>query len=154
MFIGYVIISDLYLFQDIVLLNPYFKFSKNLMLSFITKVTTGSWSLVLAVMKFTPVMLLWCSINTQYFVHDKSSYTLNFINCKTRDLQKLLKCLSGIVSMKIKDDTSVWAGRSASPGFPGCGGLCGVSSTKFVLYTNGLPSETLSLTLTSTICSL
>ena len=35
-----VVISDLYLFQEIVLLNPCFIFSKNLILSFINKVTT------------------------------------------------------------------------------------------------------------------
>ena len=41
LFFGFVVISDLYLFQDIVLLNTCFKFSKNLMLLFIGKVTTG-----------------------------------------------------------------------------------------------------------------
>ena len=34
-----VVISDLYLFQDIVLLNPCSKFSENLMLLFMDKVT-------------------------------------------------------------------------------------------------------------------
>ena len=37
-----VVISDLYLFQDIALLNPYFKFSKNLMSLLIDKVTKGT----------------------------------------------------------------------------------------------------------------
>ena len=40
-FFGCVVILDLYLFQEIVLLNPCFIFFKNLMLSFIDKVTTG-----------------------------------------------------------------------------------------------------------------
>ena len=35
-----VVISDLYLFQEIALLSPCFIFSKNLILSFIDKVTT------------------------------------------------------------------------------------------------------------------
>ena len=47
MFFGCVVISDLYLFQEIVVLNPYFIFSKNFMLSFIEKVTTGLKSLAL-----------------------------------------------------------------------------------------------------------
>ena len=41
-FFGYVVISDLYLFQETVLLNPCFIFSKNLILSFIDQVTTGT----------------------------------------------------------------------------------------------------------------
>ena len=40
MFIVCVVISDLYLFQEIVLLNIYFIFSKNVIL--IDKVTTGT----------------------------------------------------------------------------------------------------------------
>ena len=36
------LISDLCLFQKIVLLNPYFIFSKKIILSFIEKVTTGT----------------------------------------------------------------------------------------------------------------
>ena len=39
---GCVVISDLYLFQEIVLLNPCFISSKNLILSLIDKVTTGA----------------------------------------------------------------------------------------------------------------
>ena len=41
-FFGCAIISDLYLFQNIVLLNPCFIFSKNLILSLIDKVTVGT----------------------------------------------------------------------------------------------------------------
>ena len=37
-----VVISDLYLFQEIVILNPCLIFSRNLILSFIEKVTTGT----------------------------------------------------------------------------------------------------------------
>ena len=39
---GCVVISDLYLFQEIVVLNPCFIFSKNVILSLIDKVTTGT----------------------------------------------------------------------------------------------------------------
>ena len=41
LFFGSALISDLYLFQETILLNPCFKCSKNLMLLFIDKVTTG-----------------------------------------------------------------------------------------------------------------
>ena len=41
-FFGCIVISDLYLFQEIFLLNPYFIFSKNFILSLIDKVTTGT----------------------------------------------------------------------------------------------------------------
>ena len=39
---GYVVISDIHLFQELVLLNPCFIFSKHLILSFIDNVTTGT----------------------------------------------------------------------------------------------------------------
>ena len=42
LFFGCVVISDLYLFQETVILKPCFKFFKNLMLSFIDKDTTGT----------------------------------------------------------------------------------------------------------------
>ena len=68
---------------------PYI-FPKNVILSFIDKVTTETYSLVLVITKFVPAMLLFCSIKTQYFVHDKSSSILQFINGKSRYLQKQL----------------------------------------------------------------
>ena len=55
-FFGCVVISELYLFQEIVLLNPCFIFSKNLILSLIDKVTTGAWSLVLFIWNVAPVL--------------------------------------------------------------------------------------------------
>ena len=39
---GSILISDLYLFQGTVLLNPCLKFSKSLMLSFTAKIATGT----------------------------------------------------------------------------------------------------------------
>ena len=112
--------SDLYLFQEIVLLNSRFTFSKNLTLSLIDKVTTVTKSLVLVMESFTSVMLLFCSINAQSFVHEKLSSVLQFINWKSRDLQKLLRYLSGIVTSTFK---IVTGGRFASPSFPGCSGV-------------------------------
>ena len=44
---GCAVISDPYLFQEIVPLNPCFIFSKNFILSFIGKITTGASSLAL-----------------------------------------------------------------------------------------------------------
>ena len=60
--------------------------------------------------KFAPVMLLRCAINTQYFVHDKSSSISQFISGKSRNLRKLLRYLSGIVTSEFKASTA------------GCGG--------------------------------
>ena len=112
--------SDIYLFQEIVLLNSRFTFSKNLTLSLIDKVTTVTKRLVLVMKSFTSVMLLFCSINAQSFVHEKLSSVLQFINWKSRDLQKLLRYLSGIVTSTFK---IVTGGRFASPSFPGCSGV-------------------------------
>ena len=63
-------------------------------------------------------MLLLCSINTQSFVHDKSSSTSQFIKDKSKDLQKLIRYLSRINNSTFKEDTSGCAGWSVSPGFP------------------------------------
>ena len=52
-----IIISDLHLFQEFALLNPWFIFSKNLILSFIDKVRTGTYILALFVWH---VVLLVC----------------------------------------------------------------------------------------------
>ena len=82
---------------------------------------------MLVIKKFTPVMLLFCSINTQSFDHDKSSSISQFVNANSRDLQKSIGYLSGIVTSTFKVDT----GRQfASPSFPG---LSGVFPTIFVL---------------------
>ena len=42
LFFGCVVISDLYLFQEIILLNPCFIFFQNMILSLMDKVTTGT----------------------------------------------------------------------------------------------------------------
>ena len=55
-------------------------------------------------------MLSWCSINTQFFVHDKSSSISQFISGKSRNLQRVLRYLSGIVTSAFKAGTG------------GCGG--------------------------------
>ena len=79
----------------------------------------------------------------QSFDHNKSSSTSNFIKDESRVLQKLLRYLSGIVTSTFKDVTGGCAGWSTSPGFPGCGGLFGVSPTIFILYSNDLLSKAL-----------
>ena len=88
-----------------------------------------------------PVMLLFCSINTESFVHDKSSSISQFINGKSRDLQTLLRYLSGIATSTCKVDGT--GGRFTSPSFTG---LSSVFPTIFVLYSKDLPSEALSST--------
>ena len=58
------------------------------------KVNSGEESLVLLIMNFTPVTFGTSAINTQSFVHDKSSSNSQFIIGKLNDLQKLLKFFS------------------------------------------------------------
>ena len=110
---------------------------------------------MLVIIKFAPIILLWCLINTQCFVHEKSSSVSQFITGKSRNLQKLLRYLSGMVISTFKADTGGHGGHCGwgSSGFcGGCGGysglsgLCGVFPTIFVLYINHLPCEALSLT--------
>ena len=92
-------------------------------------------------------MLLLCSTNPQSFVHDKSSSISQLIRDKSRDLQKLLRYLSGIVTSLFQDGTGYCGGWSASSSFPDRGGLSGAPPTIFVLYSNDLPSEAFSSTL-------
>ena len=94
---------------------------------------------MLVIINFTPVVLI-CSINTQFFVHDKSSSMSQFSNGKSRNPPKLLRYLSGIVTSTFK------VAEFASPAFPGCGGLSGVFRVIFVLYLIDVTSETLSST--------
>ena len=54
--------------------------------------------------------------------------------------------MSGIVISMFKDGTGGCGGWFASPEFPWCSGLSGVSPTIFVLYSNDVSSEALSLT--------
>ena len=65
--------------------------------------------------KFTPVIPLRYSDNTQSVVYDKSSSILQFISRKSRNLQKLLRYLSGIVTSTFKAGTGDLFG---SPSFP------------------------------------
>ena len=85
-------------------------------------------------------MLLWCSINTQSFVHDKSSSISQFINGKSRNLQKLIRYLIGVVTSAFKVGPAGCGGPAGwvlSRFCGGCGGhtgLSGVFPTIFVLY--------------------
>ena len=105
-------------------------------------------------MTYSPVMLFRCSMET--LVHNKSKSTSQFIKIKSRDLQKLLRYLSGIVSSTfyVKDSTGGCTGWSAFSGFQGFGTLSGVYPTIFDFYSNDLPCEALSLTSTSKIFPL
>ena len=75
---------------------------------------------MLVITKFTPVMLLFCCVNTQLFFYDKSSSISQFINDKSKNLQKLLRYLNGIVTSTFTVSTG---GRCASPLFPGHSGV-------------------------------
>ena len=63
LFFGCVVISDLYLFQEIVLLNLCFRFSKNLILSLVDKVAIGTESLALFIWN---VALVFCIAATSW----------------------------------------------------------------------------------------
>ena len=91
---------DLYLFQEIVLLNPFFKFSKNLILSLKYKLTNGTEHLALFIWNIVPVISNAATSRTgelafglpvtlgvidisgiiHSFEHDKSSFTSQLIN--------------------------------------------------------------------------
>ena len=79
-------------------------------------------------MKFTPVMLLSCTTKLYSFVHDKSSPTSLFIKGKSRDLLKMLRYLSGIVTCTFKNDTDGCPGWSVCPEFWSCGNLSHLSA--------------------------
>ena len=99
--------SDLYLFQETVVLNPCFNFSKNVILSFICKMRTRTWSLMLFSWNVAPVIdgaatglssptsAVLDSEVTQLFDHYKSSSISPLVKGKSRDLQKLLIYFNG-----------------------------------------------------------
>ena len=96
-------------------------------------------------------------MNPQSFVHDKSSPTWQFIRGKSRDLQEFLRYLSRIGTSTFKTATVGYGGWDPFEFCGGCGrrcGLFGVSLDIFVLYSNDLPSQTLSLISTLLISSL
>ena len=108
MFLASDFISDLYLLQNFILLNSCLNPFKSL--------------------KYVPVILLWGSINTQSFAHCKSNFSLQFNKSKSRELQKLLWYLTGIITSTFNDGTGGCRGRSAFPSFPGLGCLSGTST--------------------------
>ena len=74
-------------------------------------------------------MLLLCPTNTHSFVHDKSIPTTELIKEKSRDLQKLPRYLSGIVTSMFESH----GGRFASPSFPTCADLSSIFFCYFCL---------------------
>ena len=68
---------------------------------------------MLVIIKFALVILLSCSVSTQYFAHDKSSSISQFISDKSKHLQNLLRYLIGIVTLTF---------NSGASSRDGCGG--------------------------------
>ena len=96
---------------------------------------------MVVIIKFTPACYYDVLSIHSLLPNNKSSSISQFVNGKSRNLQKLLRCLSGIVTSTFKVGTVGCPGRFTSPGFPGRDGLSGVFPTIFVLYLNDLPSE-------------
>ena len=107
MFFGCVAFSDLYLFQETILLNPCFIFSKNLMLLFIDKVIilplccSSSLCCWNTVSRWISGWIGWCFRSSWYFRNYtifqdyKSSSIPQLIKGTSIDLQKLLKYFGG-----------------------------------------------------------
>ena len=105
MFFVCAVISDMYLFQEIVVLNPCFIFSRNLIL-LIEKVTTGTWNLALFIWNVVPVVCIASTSKSgrlafglpatlgaidisdiiHSFDHDQSSSVSQLINGKSKNL--------------------------------------------------------------------
>ena len=64
MVFGCVVILDLYLFHEVALLNPCFMFSRNLILSLIDKVTSGTLDLALFIWNAALVVAVTNSYTT------------------------------------------------------------------------------------------
>ena len=61
-------------------------------------------------------MSLWCSVNSQFFGHDKPSSISQFISGKSRNLHKLLRYLGGKVTSTFKAGTAGLGGRDGRGG--------------------------------------
>ena len=94
--------SDLYLFQETVVLNPCFNFSKNV-ISFICKMRTRTWSLMLFSWNVAPVIdgaatglssptsAVLDSEFTQFFDHYKSSSISQPFTISQRQIERSSK---------------------------------------------------------------
>ena len=108
----WLVISDLYLFHLIVLLNPDFNCSKKLLSSFIDKVTTGTYNFVSVILNvaFVGASVLslaglspWASlavcvvisVKTRFSDHVKVNDTSQLIEVMSKALQKLLNYFNG-----------------------------------------------------------
>ena len=63
----------------------------------IYKMTTTAYMLVLVMIEFTPATLSWCSINTQNSVHEKSSFTSQFI---VRDMTRTYSQFGSLIHQR------------------------------------------------------
>ena len=110
LFLVLLVISDLYLFHLIVLLNPVRNCSKNLLLSCVGKVTTGTYNFVSLILNVAFVGLLTTTtagsatgssslvallVVTQFSVHVKKGFILKLINGISNVFLKLLTCFNG-----------------------------------------------------------
>ena len=106
----WLVISDLYLFHLILLLNLDFNCSNKLLSSSVDKVTTGTYNVVSAILNVAFVgssiaatagsasgssSLVVLLVNTQLSDHVKIRFTSQLINGVSSVLQKLLKCFNG-----------------------------------------------------------
>ena len=88
---------------------------------------------MLVIIKTTPVMWSSSSINTQFFKNFKSCSVSQFIKGKSRNLQKLLRYLSGIVTSVFKGSIGSCTGCGGWDPFGFSGGCAGRASLAFVL---------------------
>ena len=92
---------------------------------------------MIVIKKAATVMLSISSINTQIFDDFKSSTTSHFIKGKSKNLKKLLRYLSGIVTSVFKGGVGGYAGCGGW--FPswsrsGCAGRAGVASVIPIIF--------------------
>ena len=82
---------------------------------------------MLVILKSMPVMLLLCSTNTKY--------PSKIFKSKPRDLQKIVRYLSSIVTSMFNVGTGSCGGQSASPSFLPYAGLASVFFCYFLSFT-------------------
>ena len=120
------------------------------MLPFIDKVTTGTWSLVLVIIKSTPVIWPWCFVNTHVLpmINQVLFHGLSGVNQESSETSNIFLWNSDF-SITI---SYCWLGWSICTSFIGSSasagsfGLSGVFTSVSVFYLNDLPSEVLSST--------
>ena len=105
LFLVWLVISDLYLFHLIVLLNPVLNYSKSFLSFSVDKVTTGTYNFVSVIWNIAPVgetsfhlfviTLLSMLVITHSLGQGKIKDTSQLINGISKVLQKLLRYFNG-----------------------------------------------------------